>query len=95
MKVSIILVSLLFFMSCVTNKVYFVERPDMYVPPSKKISQPFFLYGIGQEQTVNVSDACGTKKPEWAKTKFTFVDLLLELVTLGIYTPRTVEIYCK
>ena len=81
--------------SCITNRVYFVEKPDLNAVNSKKITQDFFLVGIGQEKEIDVKEVCGSKKPDWAQTQFSAKDAILGVITFGIYTPRTVDIYCK
>ena len=81
--------------SCVTNRVYFVEKPDLSAANSNKIRQDFFLLGIGQTKEINVKEVCGSKKPDWAQTQFSAMDTILGIITLAIYTPRTVDIYCK
>jgi hypothetical protein len=81
--------------SCITNRVYFVERPDLYAGNPKKITQDFYLAGIGQVKEIDLKEVCGSKKPEWVQTQFSGKDVILGLITMGIYTPRTVDIYCK
>ena len=51
--------------------------------------------GIGQEKEIDVKEVCGSKKPDWAQTQFSAKDAILGVITFGIYTPRTVDIYCK
>jgi len=59
-------------------------------------SQTFFLSGIGQKQTVDAAQVCGgAGKVDGVAVEQAPLDVLLGLVTLGIYTPRTARVYCK
>ena len=58
-------------------------------------SQTFFLFGIGQEKTVNAVEVCGEAKIAKVESELTAPNVLLGLVTLGIYTPRTARVYCQ
>ncbi len=54
----------------------------------------FFLFGIIGEADVDVQELC----PDgvgWMQNRMSFVDLLLGLVTLNLYAPRTVELHCS
>ena len=59
-------------------------------------SQAFFVSGIGQKQTVNAAQVCGDAgKVQGVAVEQSGMDVLLGVVTLGIYTPRTARVYCK
>lgn len=59
-------------------------------------SQAFFVNGIGQKQTVDAAKVCGgAAKVEGVAVEQSGMDVLLGLVTFGIYTPRTARVYCK
>ena len=59
-------------------------------------SQTFFLFGIGQEKTVNAVEVCGCEaRIAKVESELTAPNVLLGLVTLGIYTPRTARVYCQ
>lgn len=59
-------------------------------------SQAFFVSGIGQKQTVNAAQVCGgAAKVEGVAVEQSAMDVLLGMVTFGIYTPRTARVYCK
>lgn len=54
----------------------------------------FFLGGIGQEQILPTTEIC-RKGVSTVKVKYTFMDGVLSVITAGIYTPNTYEIYCN
>ncbi len=64
--------------------------------PKVEDSQTFFVDGIGQEKTIDAAQVCGAASKVGAvAVEQTGLDVLLGLVTLGIYTPRTARVYCK
>ena len=64
--------------------------------PKTEDSQTFWLSGIGQQETVEAARLCGgAAKVVGVGVERTGTDVLLGLVTLGIYTPRTARVYCK
>lgn len=54
----------------------------------------FYIGGVGQEQIIPVMETC-RNGISTLKVKYTFIDGLLAVVTMGIYTPNTYEIYCS
>lgn len=56
----------------------------------------FFLSGIGQEKTVDVAKVCGgADKVAQVQSTQAPKDILLSVITLGIYTPHTATISCR
>ncbi len=69
---------------------------EVTASPKMEDSQTFFLSGIGQNTTVNAANACGgAAKVGAVAVEQAPMDVLLGIVTLGIYTPRTARVYCK
>ena len=62
--------------------------------PTYEESQNFFLGGLG-ESNINVEEICRERPVKQMQTQQTFVNGLVSLVTLGIYTPRTAKIWCE
>jgi len=54
---------------------------------------PFFLFGLVGEYVVNLDALCPHGPARWYSHQ-TFLDGFLNVVTLGIYTPRTVVVEC-
>lgn len=64
--------------------------------PKYEERQNYFVSGIGQRQTVDAAKICGGADKVAATAKeLTFMDGLLGLLTIGIYTPETARVYCK
>ncbi len=62
--------------------------------PSYESSAAFFLWGLVGEAHVNVDQICGSNVPKQLQAQHTFVDSFLTILTLGIYAPRTVKVWC-
>jgi hypothetical protein len=59
-------------------------------------SQAFFVDGIGQKTTVDAAQVCGgAAKVAGVAVEQTGLEVLLRVVTFGIYTPHTARVYCK
>jgi hypothetical protein len=64
--------------------------------PKTEDSQTFWVSGIGQNTTVDAAKVCGgAAKVSAVATERSGTDVLLGLVTFGIYTPQTARVYCK
>jgi hypothetical protein len=53
----------------------------------------FFIFGLAGEANVPAYQMCPTGVAA-VQSKFTFGDLVLQFITIGIYTPRTYQIQC-
>lgn len=57
--------------------------------------QSFFVYGLGQEQTVNAAEVCGgASRVASVQVQQTFLNGVLSMLTFGIYTPRQARVTC-
>ena len=64
--------------------------------PTTQVSHHFFIAGLGQEKVLDAAEICGgVDKVVKVESQLTFINGLLGLITLGIYTPRDAKIYCK
>lgn len=62
--------------------------------PTYQRSLPFFIGGLVGEKHVDAKIVCANRPVAQFQTENTFLDQLLLIVTLGIYAPRTVKIWC-
>jgi uncharacterized lipoprotein YajG len=81
--------------ACATQRVHFTNKMSLANMPSYEKSQSFFLRGIGQSTDVNAAEVCGAGKVLRVDTSYSGLDVILDILTFGIYSPRTVAIYCK
>ena len=93
------IISLLTISSCATQT--FVVDPKLKRevssgnPHFSKTSH-FFISGVGQSMVLNASELCKESDGvAFVESKQSFFDGVLATVTLGIYTPRTMNIYCN
>ena len=63
--------------------------------PTQETKQAFFVNGIGQSETIDAAQVCGgADKVIRTEVQESGTDVLLRIVTLGIYTPREARVYC-
>lgn len=63
--------------------------------PTFEESRPFYFWGLAGEQQVDVNKVCNDKSVKQMQSQQTFVDGLLTFVTLGIYAPHSVKVWCE
>ena len=64
--------------------------------PSQETKQTFFVQGLGQSQTIDAALVCGgADKVIRTEVQESGMDVLLRVVSLGIYTPREARVYCS
>ena len=87
---------LMFFTSsCMTQRFYLTDEPLPNREADYNKMQHFFLSGLAQENRINVKNVCNDRGASHIETKLSFVDVILSLISRGIYTPRTAKVYCK
>ncbi len=96
MKFGIILFCSLFFVSCQTVTISPSGSNQKYSSiPTYEQSQHFFFLGLAGENIVDVSTICGDREVLQMQTQDTFLNSLLQIITLWIYTPRTAKVWCS
>lgn len=64
--------------------------------PSQETKQTFFVQGLGQSKTIDAALVCGgADKIIRTEVQESGMDVLLRVVSLGIYTPREARVYCS
>ena len=64
--------------------------------PSFEKNVHFFFLGLaGGGKEVNLSRVCMGKPVDQVATTYTFENVLFTVLTLGIYAPRTVQVWCS
>lgn len=63
--------------------------------PTLEESQPFFVYGVGQDSVVDAAEVCGgAAKIARVEVEQNALDSVLAFLTGSIYSPRTARVYC-
>lgn len=93
MKKILLIAALFCLCSCSTVTI---RNSDKMPPvrPSDISSNKFFVAGIGQESIVDPNEVCDGRGYT-VKTYYSVSDGVLAVITFGIYTPSTTEIYCE
>lgn len=81
--------------SCST--IHFVRDPQSrtYTEPVYSSSKEFFLWGLtGPTHDIYADRICLGKDIDQIATTYTPKDFFFNLITLGIYSPRSVQIWC-
>jgi hypothetical protein len=80
------------------SSVMYVRSPAnrVFTEPTYESSKPFFFLGlVGPDQHVFVDQICLGKDADQIVTAYTGSDVLSTVLTLGIYAPRTVKVWCQ
>lgn len=95
-KMRTILIALTFLLATACQTVTMTQRgtAKMSTTPTYNERLPFFLFGLIGEHTIDARAVCGGKDIKQMQTKFYFLDGFLEVITIGIYAPRVVHIWC-
>jgi hypothetical protein len=57
--------------------------------------QSFWIGGIGQKEEIDAAKVCGgAAKVQRVETQLTPGNVGLTILTIGIYTPRQIRVYC-
>lgn len=68
----------------------------VHTPPQFSSSKQFWLFGlVGDEYDVHIKTLCLGKEVDQVATFYDTQDVIAGLVTLGVYTPRTVGVWCR
>lgn len=74
----------------------FNVKSESVATPKQLTTHHFFVSGIGQQKTIDAAAVCGgADKVVRTEVQQTAVNVLLSVVTLGIYTPREARVYCS
>ena len=78
-----------------SKQTFLADTARIGAPDSETKSQ-FFLAGLGQEDVVDATDPCGGAANVAAvESELDAIDAIIGTLTFGIYTPRTMRVYCK
>jgi hypothetical protein len=73
----------------------FDVRADTQNAPAYDEAQTFWVDGIGQTQEIDAAKICGgATKVQRVETQKTPGNIIMTIVTLGIYSPAQARVYC-
>jgi len=92
----LIVLSLVFF--CISCQTVTISPPGNTVKysnlPDYTELQHFFLFGLIGEAHIDITSICGGRAVKQMQSQETFINGLLKIITIGIYTPRTASVWC-
>lgn len=80
---------------CSTVTVQPKPIPKLVSTPNFEKSKNFYLWGLVGHARVDVKAVCDGKDVKQMQSQQTFPDSLLTLITLGLYAPHTVKVWCE
>ena len=83
-------------LSACTTQTAYTKGSDVPSKLAYQKNQSFFVFGIGQERTVNAVEVCGNEENiAKVESRWTAPNIIVGLVTFGIYVPRESRVYCQ
>jgi uncharacterized lipoprotein YajG len=93
MKKLYLLIAVLVMTGC-ASQTFNINGSEGDVPTIQK-SHTFYISGLGQAKVLDAAEVCGgAEKVVKVEAQHTFINGLLGLITIGIYTPRDAKVYC-
>lgn len=82
--------------SCATQKVA-IQGMNPGYSAEVRVTQHFFFWGLGQSEELYPSRMCEVLKADLYRLDYstTFSDALLSVLTVGIYAPKMVTVFCR
>ncbi len=68
---------------------------ETHEPPTFEKRYSYWWWGLRGEYDINVRQVCKGHGIDQIQAVDTISDSLLQLITAGIYSPRTAKIWCK
>lgn len=77
------------------HPIYSEEKSSLEGPATYERNVNYFLFGfLPLKQEVKMSEACGNKPFRQAYVDHNLWQAMVSFFTIGIYTPRTIQIWC-
>lgn len=80
---------------CSTMTIHPKPHSKLISKPTYQTTVPFYFWGLSGVKRVNVKQVCGEKEVVQMQTQATIEDSFFTLITLGIYSPHTVKVWCE
>ncbi len=72
-----------------------IEKISLEGPPTYERDANYFVFGFfPRAHEVKMSEACGDQPFRQAYIDHSFLQATVSFFTLGIYTPRTIQVWC-
>lgn len=94
MKKVLILVLAVFLGGCSSVTMRTDQAEKSRTPPDFQKSYDYWWWGLQGEHEVNVREVCQGRHVLQMQSVATIPNMVVTLVTLGIYQPRTARVWC-
>ncbi|MEL7215185.1 MAG: lipoprotein bor [Pseudomonadota bacterium] len=89
---ALILVASLTLSACATQTFTFAENAGQL---ERETRTNFFIGGLGQDDLIEAADICdGAENITKVESEYDPLDVILNILTNGIYSPRAYRVYC-
>ena len=82
-------------LNCITQNIILKEKIGNINEPTLILTNHFIFWGLWQNKKIDLVEECLGENPIRIKEKYTFFNIFSSLITMGIYNPRTSEIWCE
>lgn len=93
-KLAIVACLLIASSGCSTITIHPQQTHRQLTPPTYQSTEHFLFWGLEGETRVDVQEICGERDVVQMQTQLTFTNGLLTVLTLGIYSPHSVKVWC-
>lgn len=94
MKRVCLITLLLLATGCMSTRVVLSPKWDRSQKPAYTDYFDYYWFGFVGHPTVNLTEVCLDQKPMAFQRARMADDIILSVITLGIYTPVTVRVWC-
>ena len=94
MKYGLVLLFLALSSGCMSTQIQYDEKWNKRVAPVYVDYFDYYFLGLVGQPTLSLQKICMDQKPYGVRRRKTAEDGLITLVTVGIYSPATVEVWC-
>jgi len=88
------LCSVLLLTGCMSTQVALDSRFQPSQPPAYEDYFDYYWFGLSGNSTVDLQKVCVDQKPYGFRRLRSLQDGFIGIITLGIYTPVTVRVWC-
>ena len=81
--------------NCTTQNIILKEKIGNINEPTIILTNHFIFWGLWQNKKIDLVEECLGENPIRIKEKYSFINIISSLITMGIYNPRTSEIWCE
>ncbi len=94
-KLVLVISSLILVAGCSTVTIHPKPTQKFESNPTYEDSKSFYMWGLVGDQRVDVQEVCNGKEVAQMQSQQTFANGFLTIITLGIYAPHSVKVWCK